>query len=238
MAEVDKPLVTVTGISGYAGSQVALAFLQDGGFRVRGTVRDRNNAAKIQPLRECFGELFDQMELVEADLLDDASLIAAVAGAKFVVHVASPFTRSTEESELVTPAVEGTKSIMRACHANGVRRCVITSSCATVIYPFEEPEGLYTEETWSDVRNPKVMAYSKSKILAERAAWDFIAELPEAERFELVTILPSFILGPALRTESSISIDFCRTLLDGVAKEVVYRRLPCVDVRDLAVAHI
>ncbi len=42
-----KPLVTITGISGYIGSQTTLDFLKDGGFRVRGTVRDKNNAAKI-----------------------------------------------------------------------------------------------------------------------------------------------------------------------------------------------
>ena len=59
MAEADKPLVLVTGISGYTGGQVALTFLQDGGYRVRGTVRDKNNAAKVEPLRECFGDLFN-----------------------------------------------------------------------------------------------------------------------------------------------------------------------------------
>ena len=46
-----KPIVTVTGISGYVGSQVGLALLNDGSYRVRGTVRDPNNAAKLDPLR-------------------------------------------------------------------------------------------------------------------------------------------------------------------------------------------
>lgn len=46
MAE-QQPLVTITGISGYLGAWVALYFLQDGGYRVRGTVRDKNNAAKV-----------------------------------------------------------------------------------------------------------------------------------------------------------------------------------------------
>ena len=47
MAQADKPVIVVTGISGYAGSQVALALLEDGNYRVRGTVRDKNNAAKM-----------------------------------------------------------------------------------------------------------------------------------------------------------------------------------------------
>jgi len=55
----EKPIVTITGISGYIGGHVALLFLQDGGYHVRGTVRDKNNTAKVQPLREAFGdELF------------------------------------------------------------------------------------------------------------------------------------------------------------------------------------
>ena len=42
-AEGDKPIVTVTGITGYVGSRVCLEYLQDGGFRIRGTVRDKSN---------------------------------------------------------------------------------------------------------------------------------------------------------------------------------------------------
>ena len=81
MAQADKPLCVVTGISGYAGSQVAYSLLQDGTYRVRGTVRDKNNEAKIAPLREAFGDKWDEIELVEADLLNADSLMAACAGA-------------------------------------------------------------------------------------------------------------------------------------------------------------
>lgn len=70
-ASDSRPIVTVTGISGYIGSHVGLTLLKDGAFRVRGTVRDKNNATKIDPLRQAYGEeLFGLMELVEADLLD------------------------------------------------------------------------------------------------------------------------------------------------------------------------
>ena len=69
-----KPLVTITGITGYLGAHVCLLFLKDGSYRVRGTVRSKSNATKIDPIKKAYGELFDQLELVEADLLNDASM--------------------------------------------------------------------------------------------------------------------------------------------------------------------
>jgi nucleoside-diphosphate-sugar epimerase len=51
--------VVITGVSGFIGSWVANLFLQDGGFKVVGTVRDKDNATKVQPLRDGFGAMFD-----------------------------------------------------------------------------------------------------------------------------------------------------------------------------------
>ena len=79
MVEGDtRPIVTVTGISGYVGSHVGLNLLKDGAFRVRGTVRSLTAQKKIDPLKVAFGELFDQVELVEADLLDSDSMLQAI----------------------------------------------------------------------------------------------------------------------------------------------------------------
>ena len=178
MAEA-KPVVTITGISGYLGSHVALLFLQDGGYTVRGTVRDKNNPAKVEPLREAYGdELFSQLELVEVDLLNEESMIAGVAGSTFVVHVASPFYMSQNEEELVRPAVDGTLACMRACKAAGVRRCVVTSSCAAVQCVAKAdrpaPGEKFDESYFSDENRPEgISAYLKSKTLAEKAAWEF-----------------------------------------------------------------
>ena len=107
--------MTITGITGYLGGHVCLQFLQDGGFRVRGTVRDRTSEAKVAPIREAFGDLFSQLELVEADLLDEQSLINACQGSTYVVHTASPFFMGNDESQLIPPAVNGTTAIMKAC---------------------------------------------------------------------------------------------------------------------------
>ena len=71
-------VVTITGISGYLGSQVCLAFLKNGNFIVRGTVRSLKNKEKIEPLKKAFGKYFKDLELVEADLMNEKSLIEAV----------------------------------------------------------------------------------------------------------------------------------------------------------------
>ena len=89
--------MTITGITGYIGAEVCLVFLKDGGYRVQGTVRDTKNEKKIDPIREAFGEYFNQLELVEADLLDELSLINAINGSTYVVHVASPFFFGNDE---------------------------------------------------------------------------------------------------------------------------------------------
>ncbi len=69
-----KQTVTITGISGYIGAHVALACLEDGRLKVRGTVRNKDDPVKIEQYKAAFGPLFDKLELVNADLLDDASL--------------------------------------------------------------------------------------------------------------------------------------------------------------------
>ena len=86
-----KPIVTITGVTGYIGSHVCLLFLQDGSYRVRGTVRDKAKQERMEPIRKSFGDLYEELEVVEADLMDEESLAKAIEGSTFVVHVASPF---------------------------------------------------------------------------------------------------------------------------------------------------
>jgi len=131
----DKPIVMITGVTGYLGSMTAKMFLEDGSYRVRGTVRDLNNAVKIDPLKKTLGdELFSKLALVEADLLDPASIAAAAAGSTFVVHTASPFVlqNPADPDTLIKPAVGGTKAVLEACLMNRVNRLVITSSIAAI----------------------------------------------------------------------------------------------------------
>lgn len=57
--ESTQKKIVITGVSGYLGSQVCRLFLQEGSFKVKGTVRDKNNEDKIAPLRDGFGEYFN-----------------------------------------------------------------------------------------------------------------------------------------------------------------------------------
>lgn len=133
MVEGQKPIVTITGISGFIGSLVCLDFLKTGDYHVRGTVRDSKNEAKLAPLKKAFGEYFDQLELVNADLLNTESVTKAIAGSTYVVHTASPFFFPENDEDVIKPAVEGTMAVMHACSASGgVKRCVITSSIAAI----------------------------------------------------------------------------------------------------------
>jgi len=111
---------------------VCKTFLESGRFKVKGTVRSTTNEAKIAPLRQAFGDHFNQLELVEADLLDEKSLFRAIEGAQYVVHTASPFpiTKPKHEDDLIKPAVNGTMAVMRAAKEYKVKRVVITSSIA------------------------------------------------------------------------------------------------------------
>jgi nucleoside-diphosphate-sugar epimerase len=241
-----KPLVTITGITGFVGSQVCMEFLKSGKFQVRGTVRSKDNAAKIDPLKKAYGDMFDQLELVEADLLKPETLMDACNGSDYVVHVASPFPLAPPETEddLIKPAVEGTASVMKAAIATGAKKVVLTSSCVAIGlgHPVEKTE--FTEEYWSKTENFKVpdfAAYAKSKTFAEKKAWDMVEEHNGKEgqsKIELVAIHPGFVLGPNLNTASFSSGDMVAGCLTGGMPAIPSLHFPMVDVRNVAQAHL
>lgn len=168
----DQELVLVTGAGGYLAMHVVDQFLK-GGFKVRGTVRSFNDAIKVKALRSLAPE--DRLELVEADLLVKDSWPRALKDVTIVAHVASPFPSSTptDENELVKPALNGTLNVLNAAFDANVKRVVLTSSTISII-GYQREERVYTEADWP---NPdKQFAYGKSKILAEKAAWDFVEE--------------------------------------------------------------
>ena len=133
-----KPIVVITGVSGFVGSQVLKEFLMGEGagkFRIRATVRDCKNQNKLAPLKEHFGEeLFSQIEFVSAELENQGQLDAAIEGAEFVVHTASPVGGNPKNhQDLIRPAVAGNVNVLKACTKHKVKRVVITSSIAAII---------------------------------------------------------------------------------------------------------
>jgi len=96
---------------------------------------------------------------------------------------------------------------------------------------------VFSEEDWS--KEASSAAYPKSKLLAEKAAWDFVKNLPPERGLELVTINPSLMIGPLLSASGG---DSSRTLITRFLKNelpgVPDLHLSIVDVRDVALAHL
>lgn len=236
--------VAVTGAGGYIGSHVVDALLRDpdGRFEVVGTVRSLKDDTKIEHLY-ALPNAKRKLTLVEADLLNPESLEAAFEGCDFVLHLASPFILTTmkavknAEERIVTPAVEGTKAVMRAANACGVHKVVVTSS-VFAIYGRPNEKGVghtFTEEDWN-TSSTLDDAYALSKKLAEMEAWKLAAEL----ELELAVINPSLVLGPPLsKRVDGESVNFMRDILSGKFQSGVPRTLlAAVDVRDVAMAHV
>jgi dihydroflavonol-4-reductase len=225
--------VLVTGGSGFVGSHVILQLLE-AGHRVRTTVRSLAREPQVHATLEKAGADTRNLSFAVADLEKDDGWAEAVAGCTHVQHVASPFPPSQpeDEQELIRPAVDGTLRVLRAAHAAGVKRVVVTSSFAAIGYGHGNRKADYTEADWTDVNGPAVQPYMKSKTLAERAAWDFIAR--EGDGLELAVVNPVGIFGPALNDDLSTSIWLVKSMLEGKMPGLPDLWFGVVDVRDVA----
>ena len=125
-------------------------------------------------------------------------MIQAIEGSTYIVHTASPFPieEPKDENVLIKPAVEGTLAVMKAAILNKVKRVVITSSIVSIFKTGVEGQTHFTENDWTDIKIAQ--PYDKSKTLAEKAAWDFVSNLPEDEKIELAIINPGLVVGPNL----------------------------------------
>jgi nucleoside-diphosphate-sugar epimerase len=231
-------LVLVTGGSGFIGAHCILQLLE-AGYRVRTTVRSLKREADVRAMLQSGGaaEPGNRLAFFVADLEDDAGWPDAVAGCDYVLHVASPLPPSTpkHEDELIIPAREGTLRVLRAASDAGVRRVVLTSSFSAIGYGHPPQSAPFTEKDWSNL-NDDVAAYPKSKTLAERAAWDFIAR--EGRALELSVINPVGVLGPVLGPDYSASILLVQRLMDGAMPGCPRLNFGLVDVRDVADLHL
>jgi nucleoside-diphosphate-sugar epimerase len=225
-------LVLVTGGSGFIGAH-CIRRLHEDGHRVRTTVRSLSREAEV---RGMVGD--GPLEVVAADLTADAGWAEAVAGCDAVLHVASPFPlgQPKHEDELIVPARDGALRVLRAARDAGVRRVVLTSSFAAIGYGHDHADTVYDETTWTDLDGPGVTAYAKSKTVAERAAWDFVAA--EGAPLELAVVNPVAVLGPLLGRDPSTSIELVKRLIDGSMPGTPKVAFGVVDVRDVADLHV
>jgi nucleoside-diphosphate-sugar epimerase len=142
-----------------------------------------------------------------------------------------------DPQQLERPAVDGALRVLRAARAAGVRRVVLTSSFAAIGYGHAPRTEPFTEQDWTVLDGDQpVAAYPRSKTLAERAAWDFVAA--EGAGLQLATVNPVGVFGPLLDLDTSTSIEIIRRLVDGALPGVPRLSIGIVDVRDVAALHL
>jgi len=231
-------LVLVTGGAGFIGTHCILQLL-DAGYRVRTTVRSLKREGDVRGMLKAGGaEPGDRLSFVAADLENDAGWAEALAGCAYVLHVASPFpsTIPKHEDELIVPAREGALRVLRAARDAGVKRVVLTSSFAAIGYGHKPQDRPFDETSWTDPNGADVLPYVKSKTLAERAAWDFIAK--EGGALELSVVNPVGVFGPVLGPDYATSILLVQRLMDGAVPGCPRLYFGGVDVRDVAGLHL
>lgn len=229
--------VLVTGGSGFIGSHAILQALA-AGLDVRSSVRNLRREGELRALLRANGAHADApLRFFAADLTGDAGWAEAVAGCDYVLHIASPFPAGIpkHEDELIVPARDGALRVLRAARDAGVRRLVLTSSFAAIGYGHPEQRAPFDETTWTNL-DVSVAAYTKSKTLAERAAWDFIAR--EGGGLELSVVNPVGVFGPVLGADYATSIQLVQRLMTGSMPGCPRLRFGVVDVRDVVDLHL
>lgn len=205
----NKETVLVTGGSGFIASHCIIQ-LAAAGYQVKATVRDLSRTNKLNQtllngLEKYEGKSDLSVDWQVTNLSSDEGWDEAMAGCDYVLHVASPIAMQLpkDEDEMVKPAVEGTLRVLKAASKAGVKRVVITSSVAAIMYGTDK-QGVFNEEDWTDPKSKTTNVYAKSKTLAEQAAWDFMKH--DTSGMELATVLPAMVFGPILEEDFGVSV--------------------------------
>lgn len=170
----------VTGASGFVGSAVART-LVGAGFRLRALVRRGSPRFHLDGL---------DLEFVEGDIRDADSVRRAIAGARYVFHVAADYRLwARDRREIYAANVDGTRIVMREAIRAGVERVVYTSSVATLGL---RPDGAPADESVALTEEEGIGAYKRSKIAAERLVERMIA----SEGLPAIIVNPSTPIGP------------------------------------------
>lgn len=164
-----------------------------------------------------------------------------MAGCAVVYHSASPYAFGVKDAQrdLVDPALMGTRSVLHSCAGAGpaLRRLVLTSSVAAITDSGDNGR-VFTGDDWNEISSLKRLPYDFSKVVAERAAYEFMAATPRG--WDLVVVNPSAVIGPALSAKpintsvQSFAVAPCKGELPLITDLAV----GVVDVRDVADTHL
>jgi dihydroflavonol-4-reductase len=208
-------ITVVTGAAGHAGNNLVRALLAQG-RAVRALVhRDRRALEGLD------------VEIVEGDVRDLASLRRAFDGAEAVYHTAAYISLSTREwPRLEAINVHGTRNVVDACLDQKVRRLVHFSSIHALM---QEPLNAPVDESRPLVDSPRFPPYDRSKAAGEMV----VRQAIEEEGLDAVIVYPTGMLGP---------YDFRPSYFGQVLLALCQKQLPVlvtggfnwVDVRDVA----
>lgn len=229
--------VLVTDGTGYVGGWAIVELLRRG-YAVRTTVRSLSKSKAVLGAVSSEVDPGGRLSFAVADLTNDAGWDEAVAGIDYVLHVASPLGngQTTDPDNLIIPARDGALRVLRAANAAGVRRVVMTSA-ANAASPSDYAESGVTDETlWTNQSDPSLSPYRRSKTVAERAAWDYMANQHGATT--LTTILPGAVFGPVLTSDNIGTAQVIARMAGGKMPGMPRIGLEVVDVRDLVDLHI
>jgi dihydroflavonol-4-reductase len=207
----------VTGGSGFLGGKIVERLLADG-RTVKGLARSDDSARALGVLGA---------EPVRGDVLDQEALTAAMRGCEVVYHAAGVNALCFRDtSPLFEVNVRGSRNVVQAAAAAGVRRVVYTSSAATL----GEARGTIGSET-SPHRGSFLSSYERSKFEAERA----VLAAARETGIEVVCMNPASVQGPGRATGSTrLLLDY----LNGKLKAIVDSTISLVDIADCTEGHL
>lgn len=203
----------VTGATGFLGSHLVRSLIEHG-HEVVALARSTDGLPEGAIPRK-------------GDVLDEGSVRDAAAGCASVFHCAGKVSRRAEDAEeLHRVHVKGTKTVLDACRAAGVKRAVIASTSGTVAVS-DDPDHIASETDETPIGIINRWPYYRAKLFAERAALEM-----NSKEFEVISVNPTLLLGPGdLRGSST---DDVRLFLEKKIPAIPPGGLSYVDVRDAA----
>ncbi len=206
----------VTGANGHLGNNLVRILLEKG-VKVKGSVRDAN---KLEPFEGL------DLEIVFSDLMNKELLSKALKGVHTLYHCAAVFRHWAEDpdKEILLVNRQGTQNVMEAAAEQGVKKIIYVSSIVALDYRFPPMD----ETRWNiNFANP----YNHAKTESEQLAW----ELAKKHNLDMVTVLPSAIVGPNIHGHLTPTMNFLDNIINSKIMADTCFNFNYIDVRDVAV---